>query len=66
MLKIAYELVAMQMEHIAVQMVRDYFNQTLESRLDEELIEICGWTNQSFDEETLHRINRSGNYIINN
>ena len=66
MLKIAYELVAMQMEHITVKMVRDYFNQTLESRLDEEFIEICGWTNQSFDEETLHRIDQSWNSIINN
>jgi len=66
MIKIAYELVAMQMEFITIQMVQGYFNQTLDSRLDEEFIEICGWTNKSFDEETLHRIDQSWNSIINN
>lgn len=66
MAKIAYELVAIQVEYLTMQMLRDYFNQTFSHRLDEEFIEICGWKNEEFDAETLRRIDQSWYSIINN
>jgi hypothetical protein len=55
--KILYEIVAMNMEKLHRQMIRDHFLSNSHARLDEDFIEKCGWNNQDYDQETLRRVN---------
>jgi hypothetical protein len=61
MKKILYEIVAANLNMLHREMITDYLKFNSYSRLDEDFIEKCGWTNKDFDEETLHRVDNNWN-----